>query len=113
MDDAVQTYIDKIPAEHRPLFDRIHGLVTSLHPEATVGMSYGMPVYRVGARRLHVGAWKHGISLYGWGKERVDDFVARHPGTRTSTGTIQVRPADAAEMPDSELAILVRAALDD
>jgi len=111
-DHAVKTYIDAIPPEHRPLFDRLDRLVRRLHPEADLVLSYKMPTYRVGARRLHVGAWKHGISLYGWPQEKGAKFSARHPETRTSKGTIRLRPEDAAVISDDELAGLVRAALD-
>ena len=37
-----------------------------LCPEADVALSYAMPTYQVGTNRLHVGVWKHGVSLYGW-----------------------------------------------
>jgi hypothetical protein len=43
IDPAAQEYIDAIAAEHRPLFDRVHGIIVAEHPEAEVGMSYGMP----------------------------------------------------------------------
>jgi hypothetical protein len=39
-------------------------------------------------------------------------FVSRHPGLKTSTGTIRLRPEDAAEIADHEFADLIRAALD-
>ena len=32
MDAAVQTYIDEIPSELRPLFDRVHGLFIEACP---------------------------------------------------------------------------------
>ena len=63
MDEAVQGYIDRIAAEHRPLFDRLHRLILDVHPDATVVLSYKIPTYKVGNRRLHVGAWKHVLSL--------------------------------------------------
>ena len=43
-----------------PLFDRLHRIVLEEHPEAEVALSYGMPGYRVGKRRLNLGVWKHG-----------------------------------------------------
>jgi len=55
--------------------------------------------------------WKHGVSLYGWGHDRDGGFSARHPELTTSKGTIQLRPAAAARIPDGELRELVRAAL--
>ncbi|MEY9968604.1 uncharacterized protein YdhG (YjbR/CyaY superfamily) [Streptacidiphilus sp. MAP12-16] len=112
MDDAVREYIDGIAPEHRPLFDRLHRLVLEAHPEATVALSYGIPTYKVGGHRLFLGAWKHGVSLYGWGQGRDAGFTERHPALRTSKGTIQLRPEDAAGIPDDELRDLVRAALD-
>ncbi len=86
MDKAVRDYIDAIPAEHRPLFDRIHRLVFEAFPAATVGFSYNMPTYRVDGHRLFVGVWKHGISIYGWSQGRADAFIARHPALRSGKG---------------------------
>jgi len=107
----VQAYIDGIPPGHRPLFDRLHRLILAAHPGVTVTLSYKMPAYQAGKRRIYVGAWKHGISVYGWGKDRAAEFTARHPELVTSTGTIRLRPEDAAAISDEELLGLARAAL--
>lgn len=112
MDDAARAYIDAIPPRHRPLFDRIHRLVLEAHPDATLGISYRMPTYRLGGHRLFVGVWKHGVSIYGWGQGGDAGFTARHPELMTSRGTIRLRPADAEGIPDDELRDLVRAALE-
>jgi uncharacterized protein YdhG (YjbR/CyaY superfamily) len=111
VDDAVQGYIEAIDPQNRPLFDRVHGLIMAAYPEATVVLSYKMPTYRVGARRLNLGVWKHGVSLYG-SRGRDAGFTARHPALRTSKGTIQLRPEDAAGISDAELTALIRAALE-
>jgi uncharacterized protein YdhG (YjbR/CyaY superfamily) len=113
MDDAVRNYIDAIAPDHRPLFDRLHRLVLEVHPDAAVVLSYQMPTYKVGRNRLFLGAWKHGVSIYGWQRGRDAGFTDRHPGLRTSRGTIQLRPEDAAAISDDELRELVRAALGD
>jgi uncharacterized protein YdhG (YjbR/CyaY superfamily) len=112
VDDGVRDYIDAIPPEHRPLFDRLHRLVLEVHPEAAVMLSYQMPTYKVGRQRLFLGVWKHGVSIYGWDQGRDAGFIARHPDLKTSKGTIRLRPEDAAGIPDDELRDLVRAALD-
>jgi uncharacterized protein YdhG (YjbR/CyaY superfamily) len=112
MDEAVRTYIDGIDPASRPLFDRLHGLILSAYPDADLVLSYRMPTYKVGRRRLYLGAWKHGVSIYGWQQGRETDFAARHPALKTSKGTIQLRPGDAAGITDDELLDLVRAALD-
>lgn len=112
MNDAVREYIELIAAEHRPLFDRLHRLILEAHPEALVVLSYQIPTYNVRRRRLFVGAWKHGVSIYGWDQGRDAGFVARHPELKTGRGTIQLRPDDAAGIPDKEFRDLVHAALD-
>ena len=88
------------------------GAVLETHPDATVELSYQMPTYKVGSCRLYVGAWKHGISIYGWQKGHDGGFTDRHPELKTSTGTVRLRPEDAAAIPDEELLDLVRSALD-
>ena len=112
MDDAVQTYIDGIDPEHRPLFDRVQGLILAARPDATVRISYEIPTYEVDGRRLYLGVWQHGVSLYGWGQDRDGGFLERHPELRHGKGTIRIRPADAAALTDDDLSSLIRAALE-
>jgi hypothetical protein len=112
VNEAVQSYVDGIDPAYRPLFDQIHDLIMATHPAAEVVLSYRMPTYKVGQRRLFVGAWQHGISLYGWQQDRDGGFTERHPELRTSKGTIRLRPQDAAALADGELLLLVSAALD-
>ncbi len=111
MDEAVRAYIDGIDAANRALFDRVHGLILGAYPDAAVSISYQIPVYRVGRRRLYVGTWKHGVSIYGWPQGSEAGFAARHPALKTGKGTIRLRPQDAAEVPDEDLLGLVHAAL--
>lgn len=112
MDDAVRDYIDAIPSEHRPLFDRLHRLVLEARPDAAVVLSYQIPTYKVGRRHLFLGVWKHGVSVYGWQEGRDAGFSERHPELTSGKGTIRLRPADAAGISDDELRDLARAALD-
>jgi uncharacterized protein YdhG (YjbR/CyaY superfamily) len=112
MDAAVREYIDAVPPEHRPLFDRVHRLILAAHPDAAVVMSYQMPTYKLGKRRLYVGAWKHGVSIYGWNQGADAGFSSRHPELIASKGTVRLRQEDAARIPDEELSNLLRTALD-
>lgn len=109
--EAAREYIDGIDARHRSLFDRVHDLILAAYPQVAVVISYQLPTYRVGSRRLYLGVWQHGISLYGWSPGQDDGFTARHPDLRSGKGTIRIRPQDAAGITDDELAGLVRAAL--
>lgn len=107
----VQAYIDGIPSGHRPLFDRLHRLILTAQPSAEATLSYNMPAYKAGNRRLYMGAWKHGISIYGWRGDCDGGFAARHPRLVTSSGTIRLRPEDATGISDEEFLALARGSL--
>jgi hypothetical protein len=111
MDEAVRRYIDGIRPGSRALFDRVHQLIMDEHPDATVSMSYQILAYQVGRRRLYVGAWKHGISLYGWQAGRDGGLTARHPELISGKATLRLRHDTADAIPDSELRELARSAL--
>ena len=87
MDEAVRGYRDQMDSTLRPLFDRLHELIVGACPDAEVVLSYGMPTYRIGRRRLNIGVWKHGISLY-VSPNRDGGFSARHPELAAGKGTI-------------------------
>lgn len=110
MDEAVRHYRDEMDSEYRLVFDRLHQLIVATCPDAEVVLSYGMPTYRVGRRRLNIAAWKRGLSLY-VSPSRDGGFSARHPELAAGKGTIKLSPADAARIPDPEFQDLVRAAL--
>ena len=111
VDPRFSEYVAALQPYQRLIFERIHRLVLDACPTAEVGLSYKMPTYRVGKRRLHVGAWAHGISIYGWKAHGDGGFTRRHPDLQTSTGTIQLRPDQAAVISDDEIRTLARAAL--
>jgi Domain of unknown function (DU1801) len=108
----VQAYLEAIPDEQRPLFDRVHRIVLAAHSGAEVALAYDMPAYRVGKRRLSVGVWKHGVSIYGYRKDNDGGFVARHPELSSGKGTIRIRPGDANSISDDELMGLLGGALE-
>ena len=81
MDPAAQTYVDGIADDTRPLFDRIHQLIVGEYTAIGIGIgiSYKMPVYRRANRSLIVGAWKHGVSIYGFPDEGALSILEAHP----------------------------------
>lgn len=70
-----------------------------------------MPTYQLGTRRLDLGVWKHGVSIYGWKAHGDSGFTARHPDLQASTGTIRLRSGTTAPIADDEVRDLARAAL--
>jgi hypothetical protein len=107
-----QAYVDGINPEFRPLLDRLHGIVVAARPDAVLAMAYDMPTYRLGKRRLNLGVWKHGVSVYGWRRDNDGGFAARHPDLLSSKTTIRIRPVDAHAISDEELYDLLGGALE-
>ena len=107
----VQAYLDALPADQRVLFDRVHALVVDVFPAVQTTLSYKMPTYVVGRYRLHVAAWKHGLSFYGWEAGRDGGLIERHPELDSGKGTLRLTFAAAAQISDDELRAFVRATL--
>ncbi len=110
-DDDVAAYLATAPAQHRPLYDRVERLARQAHPGLTVVLSYKMPTFVVGSRRLHVGIWSHGLSLYGWRADADAGFLERHRELWTDKGTLKLTPAAAQGIPDEELGAFLAATL--
>jgi len=91
MDPAVQQYIDAIPERQRPLFDRLQSLILELYPDAEIVISYDIPTYRVGRRRVYLGLWKGGVSLHA---VAVETFKQRHPSIKTGKGSLNFKLTD-------------------
>ena len=111
MTKPVADYIGAIDPGHRPLFDRVHRLILEACPQAELALSYDMPTYRHGNHRLNVGAWKHGISIYGWKSTGDGGLTDRHPELRTGADTIRLRTDQAGTVTDDELRALAHQAL--
>lgn len=111
VDAAAEAYIDGLAPEPRALFDRVHRLVGEEVPSATVTVAYEMPTYVAGDHQLHVGAWSHGLSLYGWREEDATSVLARHPRLSSGRGTLRITYDAAADITDAELRRIVAGAL--
>jgi uncharacterized protein YdhG (YjbR/CyaY superfamily) len=107
----VQAYLDGIPAEHRPMWDRVERIVRGLHPDVELRLTYDMPTFVVGEHRLPVGVWKHGLSLYGLSESNDAGFIARHPELSSGRGTVKLPSARADDVSDEELKGTLRAVL--
>jgi uncharacterized protein YdhG (YjbR/CyaY superfamily) len=107
-----ESYVEAIPPEQGALFDRLHALIVQAHPDAEVAMSYDMPAYRLSKRRLSLGVWKHGVSVYGWRRDNDGGFADRHPELASGKSTLRIRPSDAEGISDQEFTGLLGGALD-
>jgi len=94
MREEVQRFIDAVPADRRPLFDRLHALILGLYPHAEVVISYGVPTYRAKPGWVALSYWKFGVSLYPNGPHHIAEFKAKYPAIKTGKGSINFRVTD-------------------
>ena len=63
--DTVVEYMERLPAEVRPMFDAAWRAILALVPEGEEAIRYGMPTIRWKGRNLvHLAAMKHHIGFY-------------------------------------------------
>ncbi len=84
--DTVDAYIAAQKPDARPRLRELRTIIRAAVPQATEVISYGMPTYRLGGRRVHFAAPKRHCSLYG----AAIDLVADELGDlKTLKGTVQ------------------------
>ena len=93
------------------MWNRIERIVRVLHPDVEMLITYDMPTFVVGERRLPVGVWKHGLSLYGLTEANDAGFIDRHPELSSGRGTVKLPTARAEEFSDDELRATLSAVL--
>ncbi len=101
MDEAVQRYIDAIPAKQRPLFDRLQTLILALYPDAETVLSYQVPTYKARGGRVSLGLWKDGVSLYTTDPQHIEKFRSKHPNIKSGKASLNFRLTD--DLPDQDL----------
>lgn len=111
MDQGVRDYVDALPADRRAMFERVDRLVRDAYPAVEMRIAYKMPAFKVGDRELYVGAWSHGLSVYGWSTGRDDGFEARHPELSSGKGTLRLTESAMGQIDDDELRGFLVAAL--
>ena len=98
MNAEVQNYIDAVP-EGKPLFDQLQGLILSLYPDAEVAISEQIPTYKVRGRKIGLGYWKRGVSLYLARQHDVDEFEDEHQAADSGVDCINFKVSDVVPMP--------------
>ena len=109
MDAAVQKYVDAIPAEQKPLFDRLQALILELYSDAEIVISYQIPTYKARGGRVSLGLWKDGVSLYTTDPQHIETFKAKHPSIKTGKASLNFRLTD--EVPEEDLREVVDRAI--
>lgn len=110
VDEAVQRYIDAIPAEQRPLFDRLQSLILELYPDAEIVLSYQVPTYKARGGRVSLGLWKDGVSLYTTGPQYIEKFKSKHLKVKSGKASLNFRLTD--DLPEQDLREVIRQAIE-
>ena len=109
MNKDVQRYIDAVPDDRKPLFERLQALILGLYPEAEIVISYQVPHYRAKSGGVALGYWKKGVSVY-VGTRPIAEFKVRYPAIKTGKGSINFKVTDA--VPVAALKKVVRHAIE-
>jgi uncharacterized protein YdhG (YjbR/CyaY superfamily) len=110
VDEAVQRYVDAIPAEQRPLFERLQALILELYPDAEVVLSYQIPTYKAKGGRVSLGLWKEGVSLYTTDPEHIAAFKPKHRGVKTGKASLNFRLTD--DLPEQDVREVIERAME-
>jgi uncharacterized protein YdhG (YjbR/CyaY superfamily) len=88
---TVDEYIAAQKPDARARLQELRNTIRAAVPQAAEVISYGMPTYRLGARRVYFAAAKRHCALYGAGIDLVADELGKF---KTLKGTVQF-PLDA------------------
>jgi len=63
--NSVDEYIAALPVETQPRLRELRAIIRQTVPDAIEVISYDMPTYKLGGRRVQFGAAKRPCALYG------------------------------------------------
>jgi len=110
MDKEVQSYVDAVPEERKPLFDKLRALIVGLYPNAEVVMSYRIPTYRAKSGWVALANQKHYVSLYTNSERHIAEFRAQYPAIKTGKACINFKETD--PVPAAALKKVIRHAIE-
>lgn len=108
-EDDVEDYLAARAPAQQPVLRRVRDLIRAEAPEATEGLSYGMPAYRLGGRPLlYFGAFAAHWSLFPAGdvSRLGPELEARVADHRAGKGTLKFPYADS--VPEDLVRAIVR-----
>jgi uncharacterized protein YdhG (YjbR/CyaY superfamily) len=95
----VQTYIAEVPAERRPVIEKLRSLCRNTLKGYEECIEYGMPCYKKdGVLEVSFANQKHYIALYVLKKDVVDEFRSSLPNTSIGKGCIRFNKPDAIDL---------------
>lgn len=87
---TIDDYIKTFPKEAQSILKKIRLTIKELAPEATEGISYQMPVFKLNGNLVYFGGFKDHVSFFPGSSEVVmSEFKKELANYKTSKGTIQ------------------------
>lgn len=106
MNSDVERFFESVPEASKLYFNQMHELVMQLYPEATIKVSYGIPIYKARTGWVGLGYWKDGVSIYTNGPGHLAEFRAKHPKVKGGKGSLNFKNTEALPLEDLSLVIV-------
>jgi uncharacterized protein YdhG (YjbR/CyaY superfamily) len=92
--ESVDAYMAQLPEDRRAVMEELRSTIRAAVPEATEGISYNMPAFRLDGRFLvSYEAYKHHYSLFPWTDAMVAELGHELEPYAVGKGTLRF-PAD-------------------
>ena len=94
-DESVDTYLDALPAALRPVLERVRATIRKALPGAEEGISYRIPVYKLGGRMvLYFAGFAHHYSIYPASERVLGELGEELEGRLQGKATLRFSYAD-------------------
>lgn len=104
---TVEQYLERLPAPSRAALEVLRLQIQELVPEATLGISYQLPSFKLHGMLVGFGATPHHCAFYVMSNTVLAPFLPELAGYSTATGTIRFQPE--APLPAALVARIVQA----
>jgi len=88
--ETVEQYLESQPEPVRGRLEELRALIRAAAPDATEGISYGVPGFKLGSPLVGYGAAKQHIGFYVMDPAVIETFEADLTGYKTSKGSISL-----------------------
>jgi uncharacterized protein YdhG (YjbR/CyaY superfamily) len=110
VDDKVKRFIEAVPKERKPLFNKLRVLILETYPKAEVLIWYGILTFRARSGWVALANKKDYITLYTDSPSHIADFKSKYPKVKTGKACINFRAVD--PVPAAEIKRVIRNAIE-
>lgn len=103
---AVDEYLEGVPEPFRTILSHLRSLIRAAAPEASEGIGYGIPTFRLDGNLVHFAAFKNHMSFFPGGTAHNEALGDELAGYKISKGTIQFTPEN--PLPDDLVTRIVK-----